>query len=120
MGITGIKDNKYDVYNEGGYKIVGGWFNVPIKENRIVEVSYRLSSDIGNIGFPLVKDDTHYYMDIDIFKQPGSRKDAYNLTVLYPQEWEIENNDTLSRIENQLNRRFELATDESFKLSWRR
>jgi hypothetical protein len=120
MGITGIKDNKYDVYNEGGYKIVGGWFNVPIKENKIVEISYRLSSNIGSVGFPLVKDDTHYYMDIDIFKQPGSRKDAYNLTVLYPQDWDIENNDTLSRIENQLNRRFELATDESFNLSWQR
>ncbi len=120
MGITGIKDNKYDVYNEGGYKIVGGWFNVPIKENKILEVSYRLSRDNDNMSFPIVKDDTHYNMDINIFKQPGSRKDAYNLTVLYPQGWVIESNDTLSSIENQLNRRFELATDESFKLSWQR
>lgn len=119
LGISGLKDNKYDVYNEGGYKIIGGWFNIPVGENKIFEVSYRLTNT-GNESFPLHKSDTHYSMDVDIYKQPGSRKDAYNINITYPDTWEIENSEGMTKIGNQLNRRFELATDENFKVSWQR
>ncbi len=54
LSISGLKDNKYDIYNEGGYKIVGGWFNIPVGENKIFEVSYRLTNT-GNESFPLQK-----------------------------------------------------------------
>lgn len=119
LSILGVKDNKYDVYNEGGYKIIGGWFNIPAGENKTLEISYRLTNT-ENESFPLQKDDTHYSMDINIYKQPGSRKDAYNLNVTYPETWEIEQNEGMTKIGNQLNRRFELATDENFNISWQR
>ncbi len=120
LGITGLVDNKYDIYNEGGFKVVGGWFNVGIEENKTLEISYRLSNQDMYNEFPLKDTDTHYNMDIDIYKQPGSKKDAYNLTVLYPESWDIEKSDTLSNIGSQLNKRFELATDESYKISWQK
>lgn len=120
LGISGIKDNKYDIYNDAGYKVIGGWFNVPIKENKILEVSYRITDDGNTNDFILEKTETHYSMDLNIYKQPGSKKDAYNLTVIYPEGWTVENSDSLASIGSQLNRRFELATDESFTISWQR
>lgn len=120
LGIKGIIDNKYDIYNEGGYKIIGGWFNTPIKENRILEVSYRVTNEENSNEFALSETETHYSMDLNIYKQPGSKKDAYNLNIIYPQDWDIENKDTLTSIGNQLNRRFELATDQSFSISWQK
>ncbi len=120
MGITGIKDNKYDIYNEGGYKVVGGWFNVPIKENKILEITYRISNENNDILFPISRNDTHYNMNLNIYKQPGSRKDAYNLNIMYPSTWELEKGDNLSSIGYQLSRRFELASDESFNIQWQR
>jgi nucleoside-diphosphate-sugar epimerase len=119
-GIRGLEDNKYDLYNEGGYKIVGGWFNVPIKENRVMEVSYRITKEDNTSYFPITRTDSHYEFDIYIYKQPGSKKDAYNLLLNYPSSWTVENNSNLSNIGNQLNRRFELASDQSFTITWQR
>jgi hypothetical protein len=116
LGIVGMKDNKYDIYNEGGYKIIGGWFNVPPNEMKTLEVSYRLTNTGNNPSFPIQKTDTHYTMSIDIYKQPGSRKDAYNINIIYPNDWEVENSTDMTKIGNQLNLRFELSTDQNFIL----
>ena len=120
LNITGIKDNKYDIYNEGGYKIIGGWIETPIKENRTVEISYRLTKEGNDPSFPLRNSDTHYLMDINIYKQPGSKKDAYNMNIIYPENWEIENSESMTNMGNQLNKRFELITDETFNILWRK
>lgn len=120
LSIVGIKDNKYDIYNEGGYKIIGGWFNIPVGESKTLEISYRVTNSGNDISFPIQKSDTHYNINIDVYKQPGSRKDAYNINIIYPNSWEIESSEGMTNIGNQLNRRFELATDESFNISWKR
>ncbi len=120
MSIKGLKDNKYDVYNEYGYKVVGGWFNTPIKETSTLEISYRILRDESGLSFPLVKTDTHFDMDINIYKQPGSKKDAYNLSLKFPETWEIEESEGMTRIENNVNRRLELSSDQYFNLSWKR
>ena len=120
LGIVGIDDNRYDIYNEGGYKVVGGWFNIPPKGNKTFEISYRISESDSLGSFLLSKTDTHYTLNLNIYKQPGSKKDAYNLNVIYPENWTVENSDSLSSIGNQLNKRFELDRDQSFDISWQR
>ncbi len=118
--IKGVVDNKYDIYLEDGYKVVGGWHTTPTGQTTNFELRYRVSTNAQDI-IPLIKKtDTHYEMNIDIFKQPGSRKDAYNFSLSYPQNWVVENSDGLTRIENSVNRRFELASDEHFFISWQR
>lgn len=119
-GIKGITDNKYDIYEDSGYKVLAGWFNIPIKETSTLEVKYRITKDSEGSNFLLKKNDTHYEMDIDIYKQPGSRKDSYNFSLSYPQTWVIESNEGLTRIENIVNRRFELSSDQHFNISWQR
>jgi nucleoside-diphosphate-sugar epimerase len=119
-GIKGLEDNRYDIYEEGGYKIAGGWFNIPIKTTKTFEIKYQISRADIRTDFFIKESDTRYELDIYIHKQPGSRKDAYNISILYPEDWSIENSDTLSRIENNLNRRFELSSDQNFYISWKK
>lgn len=118
--IRGIANNKYNIYEEDGYKVVGGWFNIPIKETSILELKYRLERGENDTEFFLKKGDSHYEMNIDIYKQPGSRKDAYNFSLSYPEGWVIESSEALTRIENNVNRRFELSSDQAFYISWQR
>lgn len=115
-GIKGIVDNKYDIYSESGYKIIGGWFNTPIGKINTLEISYRLSND--SAVFPIKKENSFLSLDLNIYKQPGSKKDAYNITVTYPTNWILGSSGSLSTIGNQLNRRFDLASDQEFNLTW--
>ena len=119
-GIKGFDGNKYDVYEENGYKIIGGWFNTPINETKLLEIKYRIVKDSNSTNFFLTKTDTHYEMDIDIYKQPGSKKDAYNISINYPTAWNIESSENLTRIESSINGRFELSSDKNFFISWQR
>lgn len=119
-GIKGMTNNKYDIYEESGYKVIAGWFNIPIKETMTLEIRYRVTKDSNSSIFALEKNETHYTFDINIYKQPGSKKDSYNLTLTYPETWTLESNEGLTRIENNLNRRFELSSDQSFNISWQR
>jgi len=119
-GIKGITNNKYDIYEESGFKVIAGWFNIPIKETDTLEIKYRVIKDSNTSNFVLIKADSHYEMYLDIYKQPGSRKDSYNLSISYPEAWVIESNEGLTRIENNVNRRFELSSDQEFYISWQR
>ncbi|MBP6976050.1 DUF4012 domain-containing protein [Candidatus Dojkabacteria bacterium] len=118
--IRGITGNKYSIYEEDGYKIIAGWFNIPIKETYTLEIKYRIERGENSSDFFIQKTDSHYKLDLDIYKQPGSRKDAYNFSLTYPDTWIIESSDGLTRIENNVNRRFELASDQHFYISWQR
>ena len=118
--IRGITDNKYSIYEEDGYKVIAGWFNVPIKETYTLEIKYRIEKGSSSVEFFLKKTDSHYEMDINIYKQPGSRKDAYNFSLTYPEAWVIESSEGLTRIENNVNRRFELSSDQHFFITWQR
>lgn len=119
-GIKGLEENRYDIYEESGCKVAGGWFNIPIKTTSTFEIEYQISSHDFGPDFFLRESDTRYELDLNIYKQPGSKKDAYNLSVIYPEDWEIENSEGLTRIENNINRRFELSSDQHFYISWKK
>lgn len=119
LSIKGLKDNKHNIYNENGYKVVGGWFNTSVNSNGTFEISYRVTRSEDSY-FPIRNDNYNYTMDINIFKQPGSKKDAYNLTISYPTEWTLGTAEGLSSIGSELNRRFDLAQDQSFEISWQK
>lgn len=118
--LRGLTDSNYSVYLEDGYKVVAGWFNIPIQKTLTLEIKYRLNKINESSYFPLLKTDTNYQMNINIFKQPGSRNDSYSLSLSYPSEWIVENSEGLTRIENNVNRRFELSSDQHFYISWQR
>ena len=118
LKIVGMEDNKYSVYKENGFKIIGGWFNVPVKEISTLEVSYRLNrSSLGSM-FPLVKQENTLFLDLNIFKQAGERKHAYKLDISYPSTWVLSDPAGLNTISNQISGRFELNKDTEYKIVW--
>lgn len=116
--IVGIKDNKYDVYKESGFKVIGGWFNIPIKSISTLEVSYKLNREkVGN-NFPIVKQDSAMFFDLNIYKQAGERKHAYKLDISYPSSWTLRKAEGLNTISNQLSTRFDLNKDTEYQIIW--
>ena len=118
LKISGIEDNKYTVYRESGYKVLGGWFNVPSKEIKTLEISYRLERDKIGMNFPLEKKENTIFLDLNIFKQAGERKHAYRLDLSYPSTWVLSNSAGLNTISNQLSGRFELNKDTEYRIIW--
>jgi len=118
LGIAGMENNEYDIYNEGGFKVVGGWFNTDIKDSNKLVLRYKISkTDLGTY-FPLSTQNNNAFFDLNIFKQAGSKKESYVLNITYPDDWNILESDELTSISNQLSRRFDLVSDTQFNISW--
>ncbi len=119
LKITGIENNEYNVFRESGYKVIGGWFNIPINTTSSLEISYRLERDQSSTNFPIQIEDSSAFFDINIFKQAGEKKHAYILNVSYPSTWVLDSSGGLNSISNQLSGRFELSKDENFPIVFR-
>lgn len=118
LSVKGMKDDKYDVYKESGLKVIGGWFNTPIQKINTLEISYQISRSANDVNFPLEVRDKNIFLTLDIFKQAGETSHAYKLDIAYPKTWNVESSGNLNSIANQLSSRFELATDQEYKIVW--
>jgi nucleoside-diphosphate-sugar epimerase len=119
MRVSGIEKNEYTVYREGGFKVIGGWFNVPIKSTNTLEISYRLERIDQTSNFPITLQEQNAFFDVNLFKQPGEKRHAYKLDISYPSTWNLESSKELNSISNQLSGRFELNQDLEFPITWR-
>lgn len=118
LKIDGIQDNKYTIYKESGFKVIGGWFNVPVKGISTMEISYRLErSKLGSM-FPITSQDSTSFLDLNIFKQAGEKRHSYKLDIIYPSTWVLSNSAGLNTISNQLSGRFELNKDTEYRIVW--
>lgn len=118
LSVKGMNENKFDTYKESGFKVIGGWFNVPIQSTNTLEITYRITRSSNSINFPLEVSGTNIFFNLDIFKQAGETSHAYKLDISYPETWNVESSDNLNSISNQLSSRFELSTNQSYKLIW--
>ena len=119
LKISGIENNEYTIYRESGFKVIGGWFNIPIKTTSSIEISYRLERDESNTNFPIQIEDNTAFFDMNIFKQAGEKKHGYVLSVNYPSTWVLDNSGGLNSISNQLSGRFELSKDTNYPIVFR-
>jgi nucleoside-diphosphate-sugar epimerase len=118
LNIQGIENNEYHIYNDFGFKVIGGWFNTPVNSNSTLTIKYRVDrNDLGSY-FPLTVQNDNVFFDINIYKQPGTKKESYVLNIGYPAEWNVIESEDLTSISNQLNRRFDLISDTEFEVSW--
>lgn len=118
LNIQGIENNEYDIYNDSGYQVVGGWFNTPVGQNNTLVLKYRVSKGSLGVNFPVSIQNDNVFFDLNIFKQPGTKKESYVINIGYPSEWNVLESDELTSISNQLNRRFDLVSDAQFEISW--
>ncbi len=116
--IVGFKDNKYDTYKDGNFKVIGGWFNIPFKDISTLEISYKLTKEKSGSNFPIIKQDSTLFFDMNIYKQAGERKHAYKLDLTYPSPWNLRSAEGLNTISNQLSTRFDLNKDTEYRIVW--
>ncbi len=116
LSASGFENNTFNTIKESGFKVIGGWFNVPIQATKTLEISYRIARDTSN--FPLELEEKNVFLDLNIFKQAGEKAHAYKLDISYPKEWNVESSGNLNSIGNQLSGRFELATNQDFNIIW--
>ena len=118
LSLEGFENNEYDIYEENGYKVVGGWFNIDIQEISSFEISYKILKDDNEAGFPLKIDGNNKELNLDIFKQAGTFKDAYKVTVSYPAEWSVIRAENFTGVSKELTGRFELSTNIPLNILW--
>lgn len=118
LNIQGMEENEYDIYNDSGYKVVGGWFNTPAGGSNSLILRYSVSKSALGVYFPIKLQNDNVFLDINIFKQPGTRRESYVLNIEYPEGWNVIESNDLTSISNQLNRRFDLVSDAEFEVSW--
>jgi nucleoside-diphosphate-sugar epimerase len=118
LSVKGLKDNKFDSYKESGFKVVGGWFNIPINSTNTFEISYRISRASSSMNFPLEVNGKNIFFNLNLFKQAGETSHAYKLDITYPKDWNVESTANLNSISNQLSSRFELSKDQTYQIVW--
>ncbi|GAB4157330.1 MAG: hypothetical protein Fur003_1030 [Candidatus Dojkabacteria bacterium] len=116
--VQGMKDNKYQIYFENGYKVVAGWYNVPIQTTRTLEIKYNLVRKENDSQFPIRLAGNKIYMDLLLFKQPGLENDPIKLDIAYPNSWAVVENADLNQGTNLLSTQTELLTDLEYGLVW--
>ncbi|MBD3329254.1 DUF4012 domain-containing protein [Candidatus Dojkabacteria bacterium] len=116
--VDGFEENSYTTTYSNGFKVIGGWFNTPIKSSNSLEISYTLKRPDSSGYFPIsIKDDKIVY-DLDIYKQPGIEDSILNLEINYPNSWAITESDSLSSSNSGLIYQSEFDTDKQFTLIW--
>ena len=118
LSIKGLKDSDYNIYEEGSYKVIGGWFNIPIEEVKTFEISYRLKREKDPQDFPITINGNNKELNLELFKQPGTFQDAYKVDITYPESWNVIEAANLSGIGSQITGRFDLSTDIDIVVSW--
>ena len=118
LSLEGFEDNEYDLYEENGYKVIGGWFNTDIQEVSSFRISYKINKGDDEDNFPLTIDGNNKELNLEIFKQAGTFQDAYKIGIAYPSSWNVIDAENFSGVGTELTGRFELSTDIPISVTW--
>lgn len=115
--IKGIDDisQKVDVTNN--FKVISGWFNVPIKTTQTLEIKYILEST-ENTYFPLRSDSTQILLPLVVYKQPGAMNQDIKINITYPQEWILKDSSGFTNATNILSMQEDFNQDINKEISW--
>lgn len=119
VSTKGFLNNQFSTYKENGFLVVGGWLNVPIKSTKSFTLKYSISKTENYTRFPIIDDGTDKSLSLEIYKQPGTYKDIYDLSIIYPDTWSVSSHEGLSRAVNTLTTRFNQITDTKFDIFWK-
>ena len=81
--LDGFELNRYETYNEGDYKVIAGWFNVPIRKSRTLKLSYTYrKTPLRYFPIEAVDEGVEYHFLMN--KQPGDRNHNVSININYP------------------------------------
>lgn len=115
---SGFENNRYEIYLKDGYKIIGGWFNVPIKKTRKLHLEYTLHDGDELAQFPIKVLGNNIYLKGKVFKQPGLNNDPYTLSITYPDTWAARDFKGFEKGLSYLTKSFDLNKDFDFEVNW--
>ena len=115
---SGFKDNQYEIYLKDGYKVIGGWFNVPIQKIKKLHLEYILNDGDELAQFPIKVLGNNIYLKGKVFKQPGLNNDPYTLSITYPDTWAARNYDGFEKGLSYITKSFDLNEDFEFEVNW--
>jgi len=118
LSIKGLKDNKYDIYEKDTFKVVGGWFNIPIQEVGTFEIVYKLEKEDDPLNFPIAINGNNKELNLELFKQAGTFQDAYKIDISYPEDWNVIEAENLNGLGSQVTGRFDLNSNILVHILW--
>ncbi|KKR05527.1 MAG: hypothetical protein UT34_C0002G0034 [candidate division WS6 bacterium GW2011_GWF2_39_15] len=114
--VKGFSDSDYQIYLEKGYKVIGGWLNVPIQSSRNFEIKYNIGKN--STYKPITVNNEDISLALNIYKQPGTFDDPTSINITYPDTWAVVNNDTMDGVLNQLLSQTKLTSDLKYNIIW--
>jgi len=113
--VNGFGETEYKTSYERGFRILEGWFDIPIKSTKEINITYILENTEGILNI----ENDNISMPVNIFKQPGTRiDDVVRVEILYPESWTVTNQDIFDKARIQLVKEFELNAEKSFLFEW--
>lgn len=116
--VRGFDNEKYTTYIQSGYMVVGGWYTTPIKSTKSLQIKYSIHRTAQTTNFAIERNESEKSMNLDIFKQPGTISDVYDISITYPESWATVKHDGLNRAINTLTARFNTQTDKKYTIIW--
>ncbi|HVX92555.1 MAG TPA: DUF4012 domain-containing protein, partial [Candidatus Dojkabacteria bacterium] len=116
--VTGYDDNKYTVYLENGFKVIGGFSNISVLSSKTVEVKYTLKPTTTSLFQPINTSGNQSTMKLTLFKQAGLGSIPTKLTITYPDSWAAVTYTNLDRFGNQITTQTKLDGDKEFTIIW--
>lgn len=116
--VTGFTETDYQIYLENGFKVIGGWLNVPIQTSKAFEIKYVIGSNSSYQPITIDQEDIQY--DLTVYKQPGTREDTVAVNITYPESWALISNEGLDNVLNQLLTQTKLDKDLNYNIVWNR
>lgn len=116
--VKGFSDADYQIYLENGFKVVGGWLNVPIQSSKTFDIKYTLEESSAYKPISVSQNDIEY--NLNAYKQPGTYEDTISINITYPDTWAVINADGLDNVLNQLILQSKFSSDMNYQIVWNR
>ncbi|MCA9374727.1 hypothetical protein KC622_00175, partial [Candidatus Dojkabacteria bacterium] len=82
-----------------------------------LNVSYT-STKTSSGAFPITIEGDNIYMDLDLYKQPGTDPYKYTVDIIYPDNWAVTDSSELNHAISSLTGQLEMKKDKKLNLSW--
>ena len=120
ISLSGFEDNRYDEYLENGYRVVGGWFNIPIKSSKNFQLRYRVKQNTASEYSPVSQDIDEIKLLLNHYKQPGILELPLDIKITYPDTWATIEQGEFERYLNQLTLSTKTQSDIYQQLIWKK
>ncbi len=114
---TGFEEDEYTISYKKGFKVLEGWFNIPVSSTKELKVDYTLE----NTKDLIKTRGNEIFLNSKVFKQPGtSKEDSIRIDIIYPQNWAIVEQGNFERTRVNLIKQTKLNSEKSIDLVWER